>query len=219
MANLRLAHLVTLDNSWRKARKDAEKRGNEGVDKAVEGRRKVKKETDGAMERKVEERMDAGGVLMTQWGSASHHWLFHGSLFFMLSSREDGLIRPSLWSLGLLHLSLVLTHTHTRTVASAASVYNTSRVCFTASLTYKHGSSSHQLRLFTDLYVSFNEGREGGTGLKHVALREGLIWISTPPVLQDLGIQSTLRQKLQTPHDMKDCPRNTWGQLRHWAPL
>lgn len=57
---------MTLDNSWRKARKDAEKRGNEGVDKAVEGRRKVKKETDGAMERKVEERMDAGGVLMTQ---------------------------------------------------------------------------------------------------------------------------------------------------------
>lgn len=75
-------------------------------------------------------------------------------------------------------LSLFL-HQHAR----EASVYNASRVCFTASLTHKHGSSSHQLRLFTDLYVSFNEGSEGGTGPKHVASREELIWISTLPVL------------------------------------
>lgn len=37
----------------------------------------------------------------------------------------------------------------------AASVYNTTCICFTASLTDKHSRSSHQLRVFTDLYGSF----------------------------------------------------------------
>lgn len=58
MANLLLANLVTRYSSWKEARKDREKRGNQGGVLAVEGRRKI----DRAMERK----MDGGGVLMTQ---------------------------------------------------------------------------------------------------------------------------------------------------------
>lgn len=115
----------------------------------------------------MEKRMDARGVLRRRWGSASHHCLCHGSLFFMHSCGEEGPIRPSLQPLCLLHLCLFFKNTHTHGVASVCCV------CFTASLTHKHDSSSHQLRVFTDLYGSFNEGREGGTGLKHVALKEG----------------------------------------------
>lgn len=78
--------------------------------------------------------------------------------------QRRGLLGPLVYShrclLAPSSLSPFNMHTRTRRVAS---VYNTSRVCFTASLTYKHGSSSHQLRPFTDLYVSYNEGGERET--------------------------------------------------------
>lgn len=96
-----------------------------------------------------------------------------------------------------------------------ASVYNISHVCFTASLTYKQGSSSHQLRPFTDLYVPFNERREGGMGQKHVALREGLTYISALHCTLKLKYTISSKEKTSNTKLHERLSESAWGQLKH----
>lgn len=150
---------------------------------------------------------------MTQRGSALHRWLFHGSLFFTFSCGGGSYQGPGLRLRCLVRCFISVSY-------SAASVHNTS-LCLLYSIpdlqTRQHQSSIKAS--FTDLYVSFNEGREGGTGLRHVVLREGPIWIST--LHRTLRLMHTIcskgrrrKKKLQTPSvQMKDRAKAPEGSL------